>query len=77
MMTEEGFKVRVAMLRKEEDALSREKDRLERDKVMRSARLMARRLRSHCTPCARRPGICAKSSGFGTKTCHGSARCVF
>jgi hypothetical protein len=33
MLTEEGFKVRVAGLRKEEDALSRERERLEREKV--------------------------------------------
>jgi hypothetical protein len=33
MLTEEGFKIRVASLRKEEDALTRERERLERDKV--------------------------------------------
>jgi hypothetical protein len=33
MLTEEGFKIRVAALRKEEEALSRERERLERDKV--------------------------------------------
>ena len=33
MLTEEGFKIRVAALRKEEEALSRERERLERDKA--------------------------------------------
>jgi hypothetical protein len=35
MLTEEGFKIRVAALRKEEEALSRERERLERDKARR------------------------------------------
>ena len=33
MLTEEGFKIRVAALRKEEEALSRERERLERYKA--------------------------------------------
>ena len=34
MLTEEGFKIRIASLRKEEDALTRERERLEREKVL-------------------------------------------
>lgn len=32
-LTEEGLKIRIAFLRKEEDGLTRERDRLERDKA--------------------------------------------
>ena len=33
MLTEEGFKIRIAALRKDEEALGRERERLEREKA--------------------------------------------
>lgn len=38
MLSEECFKVRIACLRKEEDGVTRERERLERDKVRVRAR---------------------------------------
>ena len=52
MLTEEGFKIRVAALRKEEEALSRERERLERDKARHCICRSVSSANSHDAMCA-------------------------
>ena len=76
MATEEGFKIRVAFLRKQEDGLTQERERLELEKARCPRFAPAHRHRSadaHMLR-ARRCAICAKSSASATRMCHASAR---